>query len=83
MFDRFISHAAEGKYSKLAPFRILSIDIECAGRKGFFPDAEQDPVIQIATLVTEQGSGFADYQSDLDAEHMRADRRRGGEIIQR
>ena len=56
MFDRFISHAAEGKYSKLAPFRILSVDIECAGRKGFFPDAEQDPVIQIATLVTEQGS---------------------------
>ena len=28
-----VSHAPEGQYSKLAPFRILSVDIECAGRK--------------------------------------------------
>ena len=56
MYDKLISHPAEGEYSKLAPFRILSVDIECAGRKGHFPDAQLDPVIQIATLVTEQGS---------------------------
>ena len=56
MYDKLISHPAEGEYSKLAPFRILSVDIECAGRKGHFPDAQIDPVIQIATLVTEQGS---------------------------
>lgn len=56
MYDKLISHPAEGEYSKLAPFRILSVDIECAGRKGHFPDAKIDPVIQIATLVTEQGS---------------------------
>lgn len=56
MYDKIVSHAAEGEYSKLAPFRILSVDIECAGRKGHFPDAKLDPVIQIATLVTEQGS---------------------------
>ena len=55
-YDKLISHPAEGEYSKLAPFRILSVDIECAGRKGHFPDAKFDPVIQIATLVTEQGS---------------------------
>jgi DNA polymerase family B, exonuclease domain len=30
-------------------------DIECAGRKGVFPEAEHDPVIQIANLVTRQG----------------------------
>jgi len=56
MFDKVMSHAPEGQYSKLAPFRILSMDIECAGRRGHFPDAEHDPVIQIATMVTEQGS---------------------------
>ena len=54
-FDQVVSHPPEGQYSKLAPFRILSVDIECAGRKGHFPDADHDPVIQIATMVTCQG----------------------------
>ncbi|CAL8467309.1 g6846 [Coccomyxa elongata] len=54
-FSNIISHPAEGEWLKLAPFRILSVDIECAGRKGHFPEAEKDPVIQIASLVTEQG----------------------------
>eukprot|EP00112_Aurelia_sp_Birch-Aquarium-sp1_P015449 Seg3420.2 transcript_id=Seg3420.2/GoldUCD/mRNA.D3Y31 product="DNA polymerase delta catalytic subunit" protein_id=Seg3420.2/GoldUCD/D3Y31 len=35
--------------------RILSFDIECAGRKGIFPEAEKDPVIQIANMVVRQG----------------------------
>lgn len=39
----------------MAPLRILSFDIECAGRKGIFPDAKVDPVIQIANIVTLQG----------------------------
>ncbi|GAQ79793.1 DNA polymerase delta catalytic subunit [Klebsormidium nitens] len=58
MFDKLISHPASGSglYSTLAPFRILSFDIECQGRKGHFPDAKEDPVIQIANLVTLQGS---------------------------
>ena len=30
-------------------------DIECAGRKGFFPEADKDPIIQIANMVTAQG----------------------------
>ncbi|WFD23405.1 DNA-directed DNA polymerase [Malassezia equina] len=30
-------------------------DIECAGRKGVFPDPSIDPVIQIANMVTRQG----------------------------
>jgi DNA polymerase delta subunit 1 len=29
-----ISHPAEGEWIKIAPLRILSFDIECAGRKG-------------------------------------------------
>ncbi|KVH87702.1 hypothetical protein Ccrd_025014 [Cynara cardunculus var. scolymus] len=48
-------HVPEGEFSKMAPFRILSFDIECAGRKGLFPEPTHDPVIQIANLVTLQG----------------------------
>lgn len=33
-WDGFIAHAPEGEWLKVAPFRILSFDIECAGRKG-------------------------------------------------
>lgn len=33
-WDAFIAHAPEGEWSKIAPFRILSFDIECAGREG-------------------------------------------------
>lgn len=51
----FISHAPEGEWSAVAPFRVLSFDIECAGRKGIFPEPEKDPVIQIASVVIRQG----------------------------
>ncbi|CAG5135999.1 unnamed protein product [Candidula unifasciata] len=54
-WEEFISHPAEGEWSKVAPFRILSFDIECAGRKGIFPEANKDPVIQIANMVIRQG----------------------------
>jgi DNA polymerase delta subunit 1 len=54
-WDKFISHSSEGQWSKMAPLRILSFDIECAGRKGTFPEAKIDPVIQIANMVTRQG----------------------------
>ncbi|KAL8284175.1 hypothetical protein RQP46_004924 [Phenoliferia psychrophenolica] len=50
-----VSHAPEGQWSHVAPLRILSFDIECAGRKGIFPEADKDPVIQIASMVTRQG----------------------------
>ena len=39
---------------KIAPARILSFDIECAGRKGIFPEPQHDPVIQIANMVMYQ-----------------------------
>lgn len=50
-----ISHEPKGEWSKMAPLRILSFDIECAGRKGIFPEAHTDPVIQIANVVTRYG----------------------------
>ncbi|KAJ4351362.1 DNA-directed DNA polymerase delta [Didymosphaeria variabile] len=54
-YKDLIAHPADGEYSKSAPLRILSMDIECAGRKGIFPKAEIDPVIQIANVVTRFG----------------------------
>jgi DNA polymerase delta subunit 1 len=56
VFDSLVSHAAEGAWQRIAPLRILSFDIECQGRKGCFPEADQDPVIQIASVVTVQGA---------------------------
>lgn len=54
-YDKFISHDPEGEWANVAPFRILSFDIECAGRKGIFPEPNHDPVIQIANMVIRQG----------------------------
>ncbi|UYV69935.1 POLD1 [Cordylochernes scorpioides] len=55
-WEDFVAHAPEGDWARLAPFRILSFDIECAGRKGVFPEADKDPVIQIANMVITQGA---------------------------
>ena len=38
-WDDVISHPAAGDWMKIAPLRILSFDIECAGRKGEIPDS--------------------------------------------
>jgi DNA polymerase delta subunit 1 len=55
-FNNLAPQPPEGVYSSLAPLRVLSFDIECQGRRGHFPDALHDPVIQIANTVTLQGS---------------------------
>ena len=36
VWNDFTSHAPDGEWQKIAPLRILSFDIECAGRKGIF-----------------------------------------------
>ena len=54
-YTNLISHPPEGDRGLIAPLRILSFDIECAGRKGIFPEAKHDPVIQIANIVTIHG----------------------------
>ncbi|KAJ2000690.1 DNA-directed DNA polymerase delta, partial [Coemansia thaxteri] len=54
-YKDLIAHEPVGDWSKVAPLRILSVDIECAGRAGIFPEAKVDPVIQIANVVTLQG----------------------------
>ena len=45
------SHTCIGIYNAIAPIRILSFDIECQGRKGVFPDALYDPVIQVMYCI--------------------------------
>eukprot|EP01062_Namystynia_karyoxenos_P069723 TRINITY_DN65187_c0_g1_i1.p1 TRINITY_DN65187_c0_g1~~TRINITY_DN65187_c0_g1_i1.p1 ORF type:complete len:1051 (+),score=390.01 TRINITY_DN65187_c0_g1_i1:107-3259(+) len=54
-FDALRKHDSAGEYMKIAPARILSFDIECKGRAGKFPEAEHDPVIQIANVVQRHG----------------------------
>ena len=53
--EDIIAHNSEGEWAKIAPLRILSFDIECAGRKGIFPSPRVDPVIQIGNVVTRYG----------------------------
>lgn len=56
LFEDIISHPTDvAEWSVMAPFRILSFDIECMGRRGIFPEASIDPVIQIANFVAVQG----------------------------
>ncbi|KAI0705145.1 ribonuclease H-like domain-containing protein [Cytidiella melzeri] len=54
-WDQFISHPPDGAWSKIAPLRVLSFDIECTVRGDLLPQADHDPVIQIANMVTRQG----------------------------
>lgn len=54
-YKKLISHEAINEWSSIAPLRILSFDIECAGRPGIFPEPKIDSVIQIANVVTVQG----------------------------
>lgn len=54
-WNKFVVHEPEGDWARLAPFRIFSFDIECAGRKGVFPEPDKDPVIQIGNMVICQG----------------------------
>ncbi|CAI4231555.1 unnamed protein product [Auanema sp. JU1783] len=53
--DDIIVHEPEGVWSNVAPIRTLSFDIECMGRRGVFPEASEDPVIQIANMVKIEG----------------------------
>ncbi|XP_071544881.1 DNA polymerase delta catalytic subunit isoform X2 [Panulirus ornatus] len=54
-WNQFKAHEPEGEWARVAPLRILSFDIECAGRKGVFPEYDKDPVIQIGNMVIRQG----------------------------
>lgn len=63
-YTSIVSHEPEGDWSKIAPLRILSFDIECAGRRGIFPDPKIDPIIQIANVVKVQ-NGSAPFVKNI------------------
>ena len=46
-----VSHAPEGEYMGIAPLRILSFDIECAGRPGIFPEVRQPAQLRVRGRV--------------------------------
>lgn len=48
-FNHMKSHPCKGEWNKVAPLRILSFDIECAGRKGHFPEVR--PIIAYLTAA--------------------------------
>jgi DNA polymerase delta subunit 1 len=64
-YNELIPRKPEGEWSKVAPLRILSFDIECQGRKGHFPEAEEDPVIQIANSLSVYGKEGEVFQVGL------------------
>ncbi|KAI1717410.1 DNA polymerase family B domain-containing protein [Ditylenchus destructor] len=54
--ENLIVHSPSSpEWSGIAPLRTLSFDIECLGRKGIFPEATHDPIIQIASMVKIEG----------------------------
>ena len=57
-FDKLVSFVPEGIYATVPPLRILSFDIECAGRKGIFPEPSIDAVIQIGNVFSIHGEGL-------------------------
>ena len=53
--SKVLSHSPlEDDWGRIAPLRILSFDIECYAKVGF-PTADKDPVITIASMITNQG----------------------------
>ena len=54
-YHDLISHQPEGKWAKMAPLRLLSVNIECASQTKSFPEAQRDSIIQIANVAMEYG----------------------------
>ncbi|KAJ1629434.1 DNA polymerase delta catalytic subunit [Pavlovales sp. CCMP2436] len=68
-YTQLVAHVPEGDWLKIAPFSVLSVDIECAGRPGVFPEAEKDPIIQIANHVTLHGESTPKLRCILTLNH--------------
>jgi len=50
---------------RLAPYKILSYDIECLGRPGIFPEPEHDPVINIGNELVLRGTTSRDLDRTI------------------
>ncbi|PPQ63378.1 hypothetical protein CVT24_005643 [Panaeolus cyanescens] len=54
--DNLVVHEPEGDWAKIAPLRILSLDLECFFAKERGPDLAKDPIHQISNMVTLHGT---------------------------
>ena len=52
---QYVEALPTSEYPMIAPLRVMSFDIECAAPKGF-PNAKDDPIIQIACIVKEHNN---------------------------
>lgn len=52
-----VVHAPEGEWARMSPVRTLCFDIECAGRKGVFPEPAIDPVCCVAFETFSRATG--------------------------
>lgn len=49
LWSDVVSHPPEGQWQRIAPLRVLSFDIECAGRKGLSPGPGAPPALPLDT----------------------------------
>lgn len=56
LWSHVVSHPPEGQWQRIAPLRVLSFDIECAGRKGGSP-------LELRGVVYGQGCPEADART--------------------
>jgi DNA polymerase delta subunit 1 len=54
-WEDIIYNGCEGIWKKMAPIRRLGFDTEWAGQKGKFPNALEDPLIQISGILSTLG----------------------------
>ena len=54
-YSHVVTHAPEGEWAKMAPFRILSVDIECQGRK--CAPGEGEAAARLPSLARAVGGG--------------------------
>ena len=47
LWSDVVSHPPEGQWQRIAPLRVLSFDIECAGRKGLSPGPGAPPALPV------------------------------------
>ena len=61
IYTDVVSHSTRDEFSVIAPFRILSFDIECCAQEGGFPSPRRMLVITIANVITEQVDASLSY----------------------
>ncbi|KAJ2065634.1 DNA polymerase delta catalytic subunit [Coemansia sp. S146] len=54
-YKDLVAHEPVDDWSKVAPLRILCVEIKCAREATELPKAKTDPVIQIANIITQYG----------------------------